>query len=177
MGISETCSVCGGAFDVQFRYQMEERDGGFSFYCSQKCLEKSQVTGADQGGSAAVTCDACAKRFQPDLVSQVLYLAGRRRYACSMGCRTQLLREANGVRLGEIAAQASVAPPVSSKRGEDAPVSSKARSARGSADGQVRVAAAAKPQVQASMQAPAAVAVPVVPQTKRPGAALQDAKG
>ncbi|HLM74612.1 MAG TPA: hypothetical protein VK459_18020, partial [Polyangiaceae bacterium] len=145
MGISETCSVCGGEFDVQFRYQMEERDGGFSFYCSQKCLEKSQVTGADQGGSAAVTCDACAKRFQPDLVSQVLYLAGRRRYACSIGCRTQLLREAKGVRLGEIAAQVagpevaeaarggeapmnvptmespkpSLVPPVSSKRGED----------------------------------------------------------
>lgn len=101
--ISETCSVCGAGFDVQFRYQMEERDGGFSFFCSQRCLEKSQVSQADQGGGSA-TCDACAKRFQPDLVSQVLYVGGKRRYACSLGCRTQLLREANGVRLGEIAA-------------------------------------------------------------------------
>src|SRR5262245_39878303 len=53
--ISETCSVCAGEFDVQFRYQMEERDGGFSFYCSQRCLERSQLSGADQGGASA-TC-------------------------------------------------------------------------------------------------------------------------
>lgn len=37
--ITESCSVCGSNFEVQFRYQMEERDGGFSFFCSQKCLE------------------------------------------------------------------------------------------------------------------------------------------
>ena len=105
--ISETCSVCGGEFEVQFRYQMEERDGGFSFYCSQKCLEQSQ-RGGDGG---AVTCDACAKRFQPELVSQVIYVDSRRRYACSLGCRTQLLREANGHRLGEIASPAPAPPP------------------------------------------------------------------
>lgn len=109
--ISETCSVCGGAFDIQFRYQMEERDGGFSFYCSQKCLEKSQR--GSEGSGSAVTCDACSKRFQPDLVSQVLYVTGRRRYACSLGCRQQLLREANGLRLGEIVP--STAPPPASR--------------------------------------------------------------
>jgi chromosome partitioning protein len=112
-GIREACSVCGSDFDVQFRYQMEERNGGFSFYCSQKCLEKSQVAGADQGDNLA-TCDACAKRFAPELASQVMYVAGRRTYACSMPCRSQLLREASGVRLGEIAAEASAprtAPP------------------------------------------------------------------
>lgn len=102
-GISETCSVCGTGFEVQFRYQMEEKDGGFSFFCSQKCLEKSQLSG---DGGAMATCDACAKRFMPTLVSQVLYVGGRRRYACALECRTQLVREANGVRLGEIAASA-----------------------------------------------------------------------
>ncbi|MCU0690980.1 MAG: ParA family protein [Polyangiaceae bacterium] len=96
--LSETCSVCGAPFEVQFRYQMEERDGGFSFYCSHKCLEQSQTSGA--GG--LVTCDACAKRFRVDLVSQVLYLQGRRRYACSTACRGQVLDEANGVRLGDM---------------------------------------------------------------------------
>ncbi|WP_233561115.1 ParA family protein [Sorangium cellulosum] len=105
-GISETCSVCGTGFEVQFRYQMEEKDGGFSFFCSQKCLEKSQLGG--EAGAALATCDACAKRFTPDLVSQVLYVAGRRHYACSLGCRTQLVREAKGVRLGDIAAAAAV---------------------------------------------------------------------
>ncbi|WP_231511955.1 ParA family protein [Chondromyces apiculatus] len=52
------------------------------------------------------TCDACAKRFTPALVSQVLYVSGKRRYACGLECRGQLIREANGVRLGEIAAGA-----------------------------------------------------------------------
>jgi len=108
-GISEACSVCGADFEVQFRYQMEERGGGFAFFCSQKCLEKSQRSG--DAGDAAVTCDACAKRFQPDLVSQVLYVGGRRRYACSMGCRGQLLREARGARLGEIAASSPAVEP------------------------------------------------------------------
>lgn len=106
--IQETCSVCSGAFDIQFRYQMEERDGGFSFYCSQKCLEKSHCGGAGAESDLA-TCDACAKRFSPELVSQVLYLGGKRNYACSLGCRTQLIREANGVRLGDMAA-ADAAP-------------------------------------------------------------------
>lgn len=100
-GISETCSVCESGFEVQFRYQMEERDGGFSFFCSQRCLEASQKAGA---GSEGAICDCCAKRFSPDLVSQVLYLGKQRRYACSAACRAQLVREARGVRLGEIAA-------------------------------------------------------------------------
>jgi chromosome partitioning protein len=107
--IRETCSVCSGEFDIQFRYQMEERGGGFSFYCSQKCLEKSHHGGAGAESDLA-TCDACAKRFSPDLVSQVLYVGGRRNYACSLGCRSQLLREASGVRLGDIAAE-ELAPP------------------------------------------------------------------
>ncbi len=112
-GISESCSVCAGEFEVQFRYQMEERDGGFSFYCSQKCLEKSQLAGND--GKESATCDACAKRFSPDLVSQVLYVAGRRHYACSLGCRSQILSEAKGARLGDMLggsarAEAPVAP-------------------------------------------------------------------
>jgi chromosome partitioning protein len=101
--ISETCSECDAPFEVQFRYQMEERDGGFSFFCSQKCLESSQRAGQEASGAA--TCEACAKRFSPDLVSQVLYVAGKRRYACSLPCRSQLLREASGARLGEIAAE------------------------------------------------------------------------
>ena len=84
--------------DRQQKAEPEERDGAFSFYCSQKCLEKSQRSGSD--ADAGATCDACAKRFQPDLVSQVVYIAGRRNYACSLGCRTQILREAKGARLG-----------------------------------------------------------------------------
>jgi chromosome partitioning protein len=104
VAISETCTVCTSSFDVQFRYQMEERDGGFSFFCSQKCLEASQKAGQDGEG---VCCDACAKRFTPSLVSQVFYVTGKRVYACSLGCRAQLLREASGARLGDIAREAA----------------------------------------------------------------------
>lgn len=96
--ISETCSVCGTGFDVVFRYQMEERNGGFAFYCSQKCLEKSQKGGDED----AVTCDGCSKRFTPDLALQVLYLGGKRKYACGLACRSQLVRESQGARLGDM---------------------------------------------------------------------------
>ncbi|MCS6898744.1 MAG: AAA family ATPase [Polyangiaceae bacterium] len=107
--------MCGTSFDVQFRYQMEERNGGFSFYCSQKCLQQSQ----NAGGDNMVTCDACAKRFRVDLVSQVLYLGNRRRYACSLDCRGQLIAEARGVRLGDLTANDAVTgeiPPSSAPR-------------------------------------------------------------
>ena len=96
----ESCSVCGSQFEPQFRYQMEETARGFSFYCSQDCLKKSQSV----SGDGFVACDACAKSFQVELVSNVFYLNGRRRYACSLTCRAQLAREAGGARLGEISA-------------------------------------------------------------------------
>lgn len=97
-GITEQCSICRSSFEVQFRYQMEERDGGFVFFCSQACLDKSHALAPD----GMVQCDACSARFRVELVSSVLYLRGSRRYACSQACRTQLAREANGARLGEL---------------------------------------------------------------------------
>jgi len=97
-GITEQCSICRSSFEVQFRYQMEERDGGFVFFCSQACLDKSHTLAPD----GMVQCDACSARFRVELVSSVLYLRGSRRYACSQACRTQLAREANGARLGEL---------------------------------------------------------------------------
>lgn len=99
VSIRETCTVCSNEFDVQFRYQMEERDGGFWFFCSQKCLESSQRGGAGEGH---VACDACHKQFRPELAAQVFYLGGRRRYACGLACRAQLTEEAKGARLGEL---------------------------------------------------------------------------
>jgi chromosome partitioning protein len=82
-GITESCSVCGGEFDVQFRYQMEERDGGFVFFCSQACQSKD-VRGETTDG---VTCDACSKRFVVELVSQIVKVKVGRKYACSDACR------------------------------------------------------------------------------------------
>jgi chromosome partitioning protein len=95
-GMSETCTVCGRGFEVQFRYQMEERDNAFSFFCSQSCHGKS-LRGETTSG---VVCDCCNKRFVVELVSQVVRIKGEARYACSEGCRGQLLAEAGGLRLG-----------------------------------------------------------------------------
>ncbi|WP_437338383.1 ParA family protein [Sorangium sp. So ce394] len=158
-GISETCSVCGTGFEVQFRYQMEEKDGGFSFFCSQKCLEKSQLGG--DGGASLATCDACAKRFSPQLVSQVLYVAGRRNYACSLECRAQLVREAKGARLGDIAAAASAAaaPPAEGlpPTRRDAPLAGGAAGAAG------ETGEPASPAAAARAGAPGGAAEPSVP--------------
>jgi chromosome partitioning protein len=104
-GITESCSVCSRTYEVQFRYQMEERDGGFVFFCSQACQAKEAQGEITDG----VTCDACGKRFVVELVSQMVKAKGGRKYACSDACRTQVLAEVGGVRLGALTAPA--APP------------------------------------------------------------------
>ena len=84
-GMNESCSVCGKGFEVQFRYQMEERDGGFAFFCSTACHGKTVCAEGDGGA----VCDACGKRFTVDLVSQVVRVKGQRRYACAEACRAR----------------------------------------------------------------------------------------
>ncbi len=104
-GMSESCTVCGRQFEVQFRYQMEERDNAFSFFCSQACHGKS-LRGETAGG---VVCNCCNKRFLVERVSQGVRIKGEAHYACSEGCRTQLLAEAGGMRLGGAPAAVPVA--------------------------------------------------------------------
>ncbi len=129
-GMHETCTVCAKPFEVQFRYQMEERDGGFSFFCSQACHGKS-LRGEMAGG---VVCDACNKRFVVELVSQVVRVKGEARYACSEGCRGQLLAEAGGARLGalpsSIAATAPAPAPETATASATAPTPAPASSPR-----------------------------------------------
>ncbi len=109
-GITESCSVCSRTYEVQFKYQMEEKDGGFLFFCSQACQSRA-VRGETTDG---VTCDACSKRFVVELVSQMVKVGGPkpgRKYACSDACRTQVLAEVNGVRLGAFTAPPQPAAP------------------------------------------------------------------
>jgi chromosome partitioning protein len=94
MGIAETCSVCSKQFEVHLRWQMEERDGAFSYFCSRGCYEASTTD------SRGVACYGCAKRFVVELVSQVVACKGSRKFACSMECRELILREQDGARLG-----------------------------------------------------------------------------
>jgi chromosome partitioning protein len=105
--MTEGCSVCEKRFDVQFRYQMEERDGGFAFFCSHECHQKA-VSGEATGGAV---CHACQKRFYVELVSQVVRVRGGLRHACSEDCRKQILDEAGGARLGLISAPTPPPPP------------------------------------------------------------------
>src|SRR5579864_4197881 len=105
--MNESCSVCNRGFDVQFRFQMEERDGGFAFFCSHACHQKA-VSGEATGGA---TCHACQKRFYVELVSQVVRVRGELRHACSEECRRQILAEADGARLGAFAAIAPAQAP------------------------------------------------------------------
>ena len=117
-GITESCSIYSRTYEVQFRYQMEERDGGFIFFCSQACQSK-EVRGETTDG---VTCDACSKRFVVELVSQMVKAKGSRKYACSDACRTQVLAEVNGARLGALTAP--VAAPSTPAPASSAPRSS-----------------------------------------------------
>lgn len=132
MAISHQCSVCGQAFTPQFSYQMEERvvredpeappRADFLFFCSQRCLEASHRSGIE----GTVTCDACAASFRVELASQVLFIDGHRRYACGADCRTAVLAEARGVRLGDTLTgpdAPAVAPPLAevTQGGRDLP--------------------------------------------------------
>src|ERR1017187_8418148 len=109
-GVTESCSICGGTFDMQFRYQMEEKDGAFAFYCSHECHGRG-ISGEADGG---VVCTCCSKRFSLELVSQVVRVSGERNYACSDACRAQLLAEAGGARLGAIAIASAAASAMAS---------------------------------------------------------------
>ena len=108
-GLSESCSVCGRTFEVQFRYQMEERsvEGGtsFAFFCSQKCHAASL-----RGDDGAVACDGCGKQFKVELVAQVMHVKGTRRYACDEACRARLIEESEGRSLGQMMAETEPGP-------------------------------------------------------------------
>lgn len=103
--MTESCSACGKRFEVQFRFQMEEREGGFAFYCSHECHGRA-VRGEITGGA---TCSACRTQFRVELVSQVVRIQGALHHACSEECRRQVLAEAEGSRLRLVEGPAPVA--------------------------------------------------------------------
>lgn len=107
-GLSERCSLCGNSFTVQFSYQMEEREAGFVFYCTQECQGRA-LSGESTGG---VPCGACNKMFVVELVSQVVRTRAGRAYACSDGCRDQIQSEAGGMSLRAAAKDAFVSTPL-----------------------------------------------------------------
>jgi chromosome partitioning protein len=107
--LHQHCCICGKTFHVQFSYQTEQQrdeDGaeGHRYFCSQACLAQSH--------RAAITCNGCHSPFAVTHASQVLFLNGQRRYACSEGCRKHLLAPAPM----QAKARASTAPAVTSQQ-------------------------------------------------------------
>ncbi len=155
-GMTESCTVCGQSFEVHFRYQMEERDGAFSFFCSQACHGKS-LRGETTSG---VVCDACGKRFVVELVSQVVRVRGEAHYACSDGCRAQIHAESTGARLGSLYTSAPAHPAPAPARAAAAAFASAAASAPAPAPApapaSAPASASAAAPVSASVSAPSA---------------------
>jgi len=101
------------------------------------------------------------------MAAQLFYVKGRRAYACSMECRGQILREAQGARLGELindapASPAPIAVPPVGPVAQEAPATKRAQQAH------------AAPAAAAA--APSAVVVPIIPKGARAGAAAAQPK-
>jgi len=47
------CSVCERSFEVRFRYQVREEPGGFVYFCSQICQQRSLAGGVERGERVA----------------------------------------------------------------------------------------------------------------------------
>lgn len=105
---NQRCTICHRSFQVQFSYQMEERalaDADrrerveFAYFCSQRYLELSH----DADGSGHVQCEACDAMFRVEFASQVIFVAGKRRYACGTECRHRVLGDTHSPSPAEVA--------------------------------------------------------------------------
>ena len=112
----ESCSVCGSQFEPQFRYQMEETAAASPSTAPRRASNEEP---GGTGGDGSVTCDACAKSFQVELVSSVFYVeraAALRVLAWPAARSSRARRRARGS--ARIAASQSL-PPRSGSRGPE----------------------------------------------------------
>ncbi len=79
---SSSCSVCGRAFEVRFRYQVREEAGRFVYLCSLACHQEALA-----GGGAR--CTVCGTAFVLERPSQVVVRDGDKAFFCSTACRAQ----------------------------------------------------------------------------------------
>ncbi len=124
--VQASCSVCGQQFAPQSSYQVEERTvrgerGEFVVhkvhFCSRKCLEQSLL---GQEAPPPAQCTACGREFHVELVSQVIFLRGKRQYACSSACRAVLIEPSRYRSLADgIAAEASRSLPADPEEPSD----------------------------------------------------------
>jgi len=75
------CKVCETQFEVRFRYQVKEEEGGFIHLCSHACLGEWLEAAADHA------CSVCARRFALEFPFQVADGDRGPVYFCSTPCR------------------------------------------------------------------------------------------
>ena len=85
--VLKTCNVCGKEFLVKFRFQLEQRDGGVVYYCSQTCRDGATT------GRGEIRCDTCDKPFEPKYAYQQARDGERVLHFCSMECRNPVVTE------------------------------------------------------------------------------------
>ena len=81
------CAVCDSEFMVKFRYQIDHKDGGVAYYCSQDC--RQQAMSAD----GQVQCDACGTPFEPTYAYQQVKQGNQVLHYCSMECRQPQVKD------------------------------------------------------------------------------------
>jgi chromosome partitioning protein len=81
------CCVCSKQFLVKFRHQIEHRDGGVQYYCSQQCRTEHATE------SGEVLCETCGTSFTPTYAFQQVKKDGHVSHYCSMECRTPAVAE------------------------------------------------------------------------------------
>ncbi len=84
------CNVCGGAFEVKFRYQVREEAGRFVYVCSPMCQQRLLAAGAE-----ACVCSVCRTAFSLEFPYQVAVREGGRSYFCSPDCRRRAIELAH----------------------------------------------------------------------------------
>ncbi len=83
----KTCCVCEKQFLVKLRTQIEQRDDGPIYYCSQLCRAQAQSNRGE------VECRACKKSFEPKYAYQEVKTADETTYFCSMECRNPVVTD------------------------------------------------------------------------------------
>ena len=86
--MSESCHVCGSAFDVRFRYQVREEASGFVYLCSTTCQREHLL------GDSQCECSECGTSFEVEYAYQVVVSDAGRATFCSMDCRRAYGRRA-----------------------------------------------------------------------------------
>ena len=79
---TSACNVCNREFEVRFRYQVREENGGYIYICSTGCQQK--LLAEPEGGCE---CSTCGTAFQFEYPYQVRVGDGLRHYFCSPKCR------------------------------------------------------------------------------------------